>query len=807
MKVAEFFFILFILLIVSCRLHDYPQTLVEESQHSKKEVSRFEVIDLNDDGEDEILTVKEKDNEFSEIILQDGNFETFSQLNYLANINRLSFFDVNGDREKEIFVSGVTPNGEIFLNQVHYEWKKTLHRSEKPLLLKNRQDKLPIGKRCYSNFGVEGMLDIDDDGTQEIIIRGAAGFACYPRGLWLIDAKTGEEKWHYEIAGNILCVNNADLDQDGETEFILSTEANKNQGNIINQTDDHHSYLIILNKYGETLFREELSRGYSKIYSFLEDIDVDGNDEIIAVKTTWGKQQERNGIYIYKWVNNRLSLLREKQFEIPFSRNGGVYCEDLDNDGKSEVFVITAENELLVFNNDLEVVGRFDKIAIRNLIGIVDLDCDGNKEIVCVSIEGNLMVLDKNLQCIMKYDERDISEASVKIFDPGFGNSKQILVYQESNFIFYDYKPVGFSQVFYLKLFIVFLAFIFVIFILRHYFRTKHSIKISTIILDNLQAGVMVVNKSGRIFFSNEQIIGILGTKLRRNRKLIDVCLPVSNEYEKYCASEKTEQKIKLDYLQNNRNLEIHFKSLKDKSGCVMIAISDQTDILQLQEKADWAETARGLSHGIRKHLNNIQLATEQIATNKDSKIQRLSPVIKEEINNLKYFVQSFQRFTELKKLSLQLLDANELIKQYLEAKLTEFPDRIRFTSEIEHDLPWLKIDKIRFAEVLDNLLNNALEAIEEEGKIILKAYRWEENSNVVKFCLEISDTGCGISPDIIKNIFVPYFTTKASGTGIGLPLVKKMMNEFEGRVEAESKSEVGTTIRLVFPAYSKGEV
>ena len=807
MKVAEFFFILFILLIVSCRLHDYPQTLVEESQHSKKEVSRFEVIDLNDDGEDEILILREKVNEFSEIILLDHNFVTLSQLNYLADINRISYCEVTGDSEQEIFVSGVSPNGEIFLNQVHYDWKQALHRSEKPLLLKIRQDKLPIGKRSYSNFGVEGMLDIDDDGTQKLVIRGAAGFACYPRGLWLIDAKTGEEKWHYEIAGNIKSINFADLGQDGDIEFILSTEANKNQSNIINQTDDHHSYLIVLNKNGETLFREELSRGYSKINSFLEDVDGDGNYEIIAVKTTWGKQQERNGISIYQWSNDRLSLLREKQFEIPFSRNGGVYCEDLDNDGKSEIFVITAENELLVFNNDLEVVGRFDKIALRYLIGILDLDCDGNKEIVCVSIEGNLMVLDKNLQCIMKYDERDISEATVKIFDPGFGKNKQILVYQASNFTFYDYKPVGFSQVFYLKLIIMFLAFIFVIIILRNYFRTKHFIKISTNILDNLQTGVMVVNNNGRIIFSNEQMTEILGTKYRRNRKLFDVCLPVSNEYKKYCASEKTEQKIKLDYLQNNRNLEIHFKSLKDKSGCVMIAISDQTDILQLQEKADWAETARGLSHGIRKHLNNIQLATEQIATNKDSKIQRLSPVIKEEINNLKYFVQSFQRFTELKKLRLQLLDTNELIKQYLEAKLTEFPDRIRFTSEIEHDLPWVKIDKIRFAEVLDNLINNALEAIEEEGKIILKAYRWEENSNVVKFCLEISDTGCGIPADILKNIFVPYFTTKASGTGIGLPLVKKMMNEFEGIVKAESKSGVGTTIKLVFPAYSREEV
>ena len=126
MKVAEFFFILFILLIVSCRLHDYPLTLVEESQHSKKEVSRFEVVDLNDDREDEILILKEKVNEFSEITVLDGNFETFSQLNYLADINRISYWDENSDGEKEIFVSGVTSKGEIFLNQVHYEWKKNI---------------------------------------------------------------------------------------------------------------------------------------------------------------------------------------------------------------------------------------------------------------------------------------------------------------------------------------------------------------------------------------------------------------------------------------------------------------------------------------------------------------------------------------------------------------------------------------------------------------------------------------------------------------------------------------------------------
>ena len=403
-----------------------------------------------------------------------------------------------------------------------------------------------------------------------------------------------------------------------------------------------------------------------------------------------------------------------------------------------------------------------------------------------------------------------MSSAKIEIYNPGFGEKKQVMIYEAGKFRFYECCNVGFWQMIYWKLFLLVIILLTIIVFVIRYIQLANYREINSYLFDTLTSAVLVVNRKNRILFANRQMEELCGKGKLDNQNLENVgkfAHILRAEYNQYLNSGVTEYQNKLIVPFIEQHLEINICRLKEKAGLYMIKISDRTDMMQMKEKADWAETARGLSHGIRKHLNNILLASEQIAVCEDKRVKTLSPIVMDEINNLKYFVQSFQRFTELKKLHLQLLDTNELIKQYLEAKLTEFPDRIRFTSEIEHDLPWLKIDKIRFAEVLDNLLNNALEAIEEEGKIILKAYRWEENSNVVKFCLEISDTGCGIPAGFLKNIFVPYFTTKASGTGIGLPLVKKMMNEFEGSVEAESKSEVGTTIRLVFPAYTKGKV
>lgn len=810
MKKAWLILCVSVLIISGCKFHHYNRKLENTGQHVIENVRRFYLEDLNGDSQDEIILIQEPQTGISEITVRDKGFQVFSQLNYNAEVNYISFNDLDGDGEQEIFLSGKNASDEIFITQVNYEWKKELNRNTKELFSVDSRNELPAGVRDFCCFVVKGKDDIDNDGVNELFLAGLSGFSCYPRGIWVIDSKTGEEKWHYELASNFRSFLYKDLDGDGEEEIIISTQAFKNHSNIVNQMDDRHSYLLIFSKKGELLLKEEMVRGYSRLDSFAEDIDGDGAIELIMVKTTWGNQHERNGVSLYRWIKGRLILVREHQLEEAFARKSTVICQDIDNDGRQELFILTAEHELLLFNNMLEIIARNRSADLARICRVADLDNDGSYEAVCVSLDGSLVILDKALNCKLIDSNEDRSPSKIEIYDPGFGKKKQIMVNDSAKFSSYECIHLGFWQMVYWKLILIaFLVVSGIVFVMKFIF-FKNSKTVGKSMLDSFSAGVLVLNRKERVVFANKKMEELCG-KVNLEKKLLGnmgkLAGQLNVEYQKYKESGLSIYQNEYTLRDEGQHLEIQISDLEEPEGYILIKVSDKTDMVELQIKADWAETARGLSHGIRKHLNNILLATEQIAVINDPKVKNLTPIVLEEISNLKYFVQSFQRFTELKTLQLQLLDTNKLISEYLEAKLTELPDRIRFTSEIEHDLPWIEVDNIRFSEVVDNLINNAIEAIADKGKIIFKAYRWEEGINDVNFCLEISDTGCGMAEDIKKNIFVPYFTTKTSGTGIGLPLVMKMMNEFGGKVEFESKQNVGTTIRLVFPAVTRGRI
>jgi two-component system NtrC family sensor kinase len=97
------------------------------------------------------------------------------------------------------------------------------------------------------------------------------------------------------------------------------------------------------------------------------------------------------------------------------------------------------------------------------------------------------------------------------------------------------------------------------------------------------------------------------------------------------------------------------------------------------------------------------------------------------------------------------------------------------------------------------NLLSNAQDAMESSRTKIISVDTREENDKVV---VEVSDTGCGIDPENIKNVFARSFTTKpvGKGSGMGLDLVRKIVEEMDGSIEVESEVSKGTTFKIIFP-------
>jgi signal transduction histidine kinase len=139
---------------------------------------------------------------------------------------------------------------------------------------------------------------------------------------------------------------------------------------------------------------------------------------------------------------------------------------------------------------------------------------------------------------------------------------------------------------------------------------------------------------------------------------------------------------------------------------------------------------------------------------------------------------------------------------------------RIRITKNYEHDMPAVEIDKGQIEQVFINLFNNAADAIDNNGEIRIDVHTEEKNISVVnmgeiKFAaITITDTGIGIHPADINNIFETFFTTKVEGkgTGLGLPISKAIILRHKGKIEVYSESGKFTTFRIFLPVNNKGQ-
>jgi len=121
----------------------------------------------------------------------------------------------------------------------------------------------------------------------------------------------------------------------------------------------------------------------------------------------------------------------------------------------------------------------------------------------------------------------------------------------------------------------------------------------------------------------------------------------------------------------------------------------------------------------------------------------------------------------------------------------------IKIESEIEHNLPKVLVDQIEFEQVMVNLINNAIDALPNGGKILIKTYIEKNSAHLV-----VQDNGIGIPPEVLERIFEPFFTTKPAGegTGLGLSVCYGIVYSWDGKIKAESVQGEGTKIHVFLP-------
>ena len=210
-----------------------------------------------------------------------------------------------------------------------------------------------------------------------------------------------------------------------------------------------------------------------------------------------------------------------------------------------------------------------------------------------------------------------------------------------------------------------------------------------------------------------------------------------------------------------------------------------------------------GVAHEVRNPLATIRLRVQMCQRNPhDPSLHESCAVALEEIERLNSIVGRLLNFAEPMSLLVQPTKLDRLVEQRLDGFREAAQKKgVRFITDLRDDGNTLSLDQGRMAQVFDNIIQNAIEAMSEAGgtlSTILSTKPIATGESVM--CVEFRDNGKGIDSSLIGRIFDPFFTTKASGTGLGLSICHELVRAHQGEINVESREGHGTTVRILLP-------
>jgi two-component system nitrogen regulation sensor histidine kinase NtrY len=215
-----------------------------------------------------------------------------------------------------------------------------------------------------------------------------------------------------------------------------------------------------------------------------------------------------------------------------------------------------------------------------------------------------------------------------------------------------------------------------------------------------------------------------------------------------------------------------------------------------------WAEMARQVAHEIKNPLTPIQLSAEHLRRVHLDRGEPLGPVLDDcitsilgQVRLLRQISAEFSSFASSPTARPAPTDVPEVVAEVVDPYRTGLAGRIEVVNRAAGPLPRVLVDRTLVARALANVIENALHAMPGTGRIEIDASL--DGSHVV---LAVRDTGVGMDPDALARVFEPYFSTKATGTGLGLPIAKRNIELSGGSIEVESARGAGTRVRIRLP-------
>lgn len=333
-------------------------------------------------------------------------------------------------------------------------------------------------------------------------------------------------------------------------------------------------------------------------------------------------------------------------------------------------------------------------------------------------------------------------------------------------------------------------------------------------VLTHLSSGVLVVDENMRLRSANTSAAQILGVQLMEMRGISLTAL-AEQQYllrpfiveilRAFNDTAHIEWQRQIERQSKNGNQILLLRGTRlfstAEAGYVVV-FDDITHLLQAERQAAWGEVARRLAHEIKNPLTPIQLSAERLQYKLSEKLDendarllhRATQTIVSQVAAMKNMVTEFADYARSPAAKLVTLDMHQLLNEVLglyDANTSPI------TQKFEATQTKINGDATRLRQVIHNLLHNSHDALQDVVKreIILVT---ENNSG--NFKLSVLDNGSGFPEHVLARAFEPYMTTKEKGTGLGLPIVKKIVEEHGGSIHVENRQEGGASVSIILP-------
>ena len=337
-------------------------------------------------------------------------------------------------------------------------------------------------------------------------------------------------------------------------------------------------------------------------------------------------------------------------------------------------------------------------------------------------------------------------------------------------------------------------------------------------VLSGVPAAVIGIDDKGLVTVLNPSALKLLDANEHNDEtalgKPIDLLIPeLATTLSEAREKRQRLHQSQITILRNGRerifNVRVSTEPTAPVEQFYVVTLDDITDLVSAQRTSAWADVARRIAHEIKNPLTPIQLSAERIKRKygkviiEDREIfDQCTDTIVRQVDDIKRMVDEFSSFARTPKPRLEEEDVNVTVKQVIFLMKVGHPE-VEFSDEIPEEPLRAKFDRRLMAQALTNIIKNATEGLaareapDREHARIKVVVRQEDE----QVAIEVSDNGIGFPTENRQRLLEPYMTTRAEGTGLGLPIVAKILEDHGGGIELlDAQWGAGARVRLYFP-------